>query len=241
MSGIAVPRKVFEVVIENRTYDVYNIEGKEHDGPNGEIKTWWLYYGGQLSKASGEVLIPPIDSPHWKPWHVSIERLNWDISFKQITTTKYKWDHLNFRSHTTCEMRCNGKLVYEFGTTGGSRGMSFAMAKAQYLETILCEHPFDFLNPDRMQGRKICWYGLPATVRVRNGERKWEIDIIPDYSDALNQEEWWAMLKSRKANFTAPDPDHDPLEAEYEADTLRDGYIRWGDALSDQHIYWFRK
>lgn len=121
-------RKTFIVIIRDKSYDVYDIEGKEHES-DGVKSTYWLYYSEQMQDG----IAPPIDSEHFKPYHKWIERLTWDISFKQKTTTKIKWDELRFSSHTQCEIRCNNKLIYSFGTTGGARGLSFAFAKAQYL------------------------------------------------------------------------------------------------------------
>jgi hypothetical protein len=230
------PRKIFSVFINDKEYDVYDISDKEHEGYNDTPKTWWLYYSDRLP----EGMLPPADSDYLKPWDSWIQRLVWDIKFTQRTTSKVKWDELRFSGNTWCEMWCNKKLVYAFGTTGGSRGMSFAMAKAEYLQTILCEHPYNFLAPETEQGRKICWYGLPATVKVKSSE-SWCIGIIPDYTAGLNKEEWWREYENRTKKFTTPDPDWDYLDKEDFNEGMRDDYINWGDALSDGNIYWFRK
>ena len=139
-------------------------------------------------------------------------------------------------------MWCNGKLVYEFGTTGGNRGMQFAMAKVQYMQVVLSEHPYNFFDPQTENGRKICWYGLPATVKVKS--HGWEIGIVPDYTAGLSKEEWWKELRRRESKYTNPDDGDkqmDEIEREEEREYEKDDYINWGDAFSDQHIYWFRK
>ena len=179
------PRKIFTVIIHKKEYDVFDIDGKEHAGYNDTPKTWWRYYSDRLPDG----LLPPSDSPHFEPMHSSIERRLWDLKFTQKTSTKEKWGKTQFRSSTWCEMRCNNKLVYAFGTTGGSRGMDFAMGKVKYLQVVLSEHCYNFFEPEKENGRKICWYGLPATVRVKSDT--WEISIIPDYTAGLNEEEWW--------------------------------------------------
>lgn len=232
---IGVPRKIFNVLIHDNEYDVYDIRGKEHQGYNGEPKTWWLYYSDRLP---GD-LIPPANSEYFKAWSSSIERLSWEIKFKQKTTSKVKWDELRFSGRTSCEMWCNGKLIYSFGTIGGSNGMSFAMAKAEYLKVVLCEHCYNFLDPQSEQGRKICWYGLPATVDVKSNG--WEIGIVPDYTTGFSKKEWWKEYDRRRKNHTAPDPDWDNMEKEDFEEGYRSDYINWGDALSDGNIYWFRK
>ncbi len=37
-------RKIFSVIIGKNEYDVYDVDGKEHAGLNGEPKTWWVYF-----------------------------------------------------------------------------------------------------------------------------------------------------------------------------------------------------
>lgn len=229
------PRKIFTVVIHDKEYDVYDIEGKEFDPGNGEPLTWWLYYGDRLPDG----LLPSIDSDDWEHWHVGIQRHCWDIRFKQKNTTKEKWGSTQFSNRTSIEMWCNGKLFYSFGTTGTDRGMAFAMAKVQYLQVVMSEHPFNFYDPQSENGRKIYWYGLPATVKVHR-EEAWEIGIVPDYTVGLNKEEWWKEYRTRKSNFGQTLEDWEENREEENNDEATN-YINWGDALSDQHIGWFRK
>lgn len=226
--------KVFHVVIQKQEYDVFDIEGKEHEGENGVPKTWWLYFSDRLPQGK----LPPHDSKHFVPYHVSIERLNWDIKFTQETRAKEKWSETHFSSTTSCEMWCNGKLVYSFVTNGGSGGMSFAMAKAQYMQTMLCEHSFNFLDAQSEHGRKIWWYGLPATVGIRSGDKKWEIVIVPDYSTGVSKETWWAEFKNRRSNYSQV-VDEDDIAVFNEEDDYSE-FINWGNAFSDQHIDWHR-
>lgn len=229
-------RKVFTVIIHNKEYDVYHIEGKEQDSGNGEPLTWWLYFDSRLPEGT----FPPIDSDKWVHYHSSIQRHCWEIKFKQVNTTKEKWGDTHFRNRTAVEMWCNGKLFYSFGTTGTDRGMSFAMTKVQYMQTMMSEHCFNFYNPDEENGRKIYWYGLPATVRVSSCD-KWEIGIIPDYTTGISKEEWWKEYKRRKTNIGEIPDDWDEIEKENDAENEDTDYINWGDAFSDGHINWFRK
>ena len=225
-------RKIFKVIIYDKEYYVYDIEGKEHMGENDTPKTWWIYYTDVTEEINK-------DSKYFVPFVKGINRLLWDIKITQRNTTKFKWDELRFNNHTYIEMWCNKKLVYAFSTLGDERGISFGMAKVQYLQTVLCEHPYNFLNPEEEQGRKICWYGLPATVRVQ--QDTWEIGIVPDYTTGLSKKEWWDELKRKKHNYlNEPDEDDDIIE-EYDSEAQYSDYINWGDALSDGNIYWFRK
>lgn len=226
---INTPRKIFEVLIHNKTYHVYDINGKEHEGWNGEPKTWWLYFADPMPEGA----IPPHDSESWEPWHKSINRHLWDIRFKQYNSTKEKWDATQFRSGLNCEMYCNNKLVYSFGTFD----MNFAFAKAQYLMVIMSEHPYDFFNSEKNNGRKIWWYGLPATVKVKS--EGWAIGVIPDYTTGIDKKQWWSEFKKRRSNLNEVVDDNDIQVFDGEDDDS--DHINWGDALSDQHIDWFRK
>lgn len=236
MKETAKPRKIFTVIIHKKEYDVYDIEGKEEDPGNGEPKTWWVYFADRLPDG----LLPPIDSDNWEHWHTSIQRHCWEITFRQSNTTKEKWGSTHFRNHTQVEMWCNGQLFYSFGTTGTDRGMSFAMAKVQYLQTALSEHPFNFYNPDSENGRKIYWYGLPATVKIRSSD-KWEIGIVPDYTAGLDKEAWWKEYTNRQTNIGKKADEDDLNDREDDHQAKETDFINWGDAFSDQHINWFRK
>ncbi len=229
-------RRIFTVLINGKEHDVYDIENKEHQGFNDIPKTWWLYHSERLP----EGLIPPLDSDNWKPFSSSVLRRCWEIKIKQINTTKEKWGETQFSNRINVEMWCNDKLIYKFGTSG--KYLDFAFAKIQYLQVVLSEHPYNFFNPESEVGRKICWYGLPATILT--GYEPGEIRIKPDYDSGLNQEEWWKEYEKRKHVFTNKD-DFDKQLDEIESDEYSEDkfnqIINWGDALSDGNIYWFRK
>jgi len=228
--------KVFEVMIYSKYYDVFDIDGKEHEGYNDIPKTWWLYNSERLPAG----LTPPIDSPHWEPFRKSISRRVWSISFKQGNTTKEKWGETQYSNYTGVEMICNGKPVYSFGTTGGDRGLTFGMAKAQHLIVMMEEHPFNFFNPESENGRKIYWKGLPASIRTKS--HPGEIGVVPDYTCGLSKEEWWRELLRREKKIPAKkDEDWAAIEEEDLRESMSSDYINWGDALSDGHIDWFRK
>lgn len=232
-------RIAYTVIIEGKEHDVWDIEGKELDCGNGEPLTYWVYMGDRLPDG----ISPPIDSDNWEHYHASIQRHLWDIKFTQTNTTKEKWGSTHFRNNTNVEMWCNKKMVYSFGTTGTQNGLSLAMAKAQYLQTVLSEHSYNFFNPQEENGRKIFWKGLPATIKVSTYQ-SWEVGIVPDYSAGIDKQQWWSELKSResfigKKEFDDEDDDMNDIE-DFNSDMERD-YINWGDALSDQYINWFRK
>ncbi len=229
-------RKIFTVLINNYEYDVFSIENRKHEGQNDTPDTWWLYHSNRLP----DNILPPEDSEYFVPYNCrSMERYVWDISFTQRVYTKEKWDETRFSSITRCEMKANNKLIYAFSTIGGDKGLSYAMAKVQYLQTLMGEHPYNFFEPESENGRKICWYGLPATINVKNDT--WEIGIIPEYSDELPKEAWWKELKRRESKYSKEAQEDIDMDNEYFEDDYSTDYINWGDVLSDQHIYWFRK
>jgi hypothetical protein len=220
--------KVGEVIINNKSYFIWNVPGKIQPSYNGEPDTWWVYFADSLPDG----MTPPADSESWKPYTKGINRLAWDLQFTEYNYTKEKWTDTDFRNSLKCRMSCNGKLIYEFGT----HDMGFALGKAQYLMVILCEHFYNFLNPEKELGRKIWWYGLPATVKPREAGK---IGIIPDYSTGIDRETWWKEFKLRRSNINEKaDPDDFSI---WDDEDEGSDYINWGDALSDGHIGWHRK
>lgn len=234
MEEIKTPRKLFTVLIGKSEYDVYDIDGKEHGGYNGEPKTWWIYHSERLPDG----LMPPSDSDSFKPYHNSIMRHVWTFNIKQGNSTKEKWGETQFRNGTQVEMICNGKPVYSFGTSG--KALDYAFAKIQYLMVQMGEHPYNFFEPEKENGRKIYWYGLPATIKT--GYEAGEIHIVPDYNAGLTKEEWWAELKRRETKIGGNvDSDFAEMEKDSRNEAFERDCINWGDALSDQHIDWFRR
>lgn len=231
-------RRIFDVYVNKNTYGVFDVPEKLH-GLDGS--TWWVYLG-KLPEGS----LPDPEDGALEPFCRSINCAVWEISVRQNTYTKYKWGGINFRASGAVEMKCNGKMVYEFSFGSGDGALGYAMAKAQMLTVQLAENPgFDFLNPMSNQGRKVHWYGLPAAVRV-NPYETWNIGIVPDYTEGLDKAAWWEELKRRKTNLPLPDKTDNfddcfnSHEEEHTSEAMQDDYINWGDALSDQHINWFR-
>lgn len=234
-------RKIFDILINDKTYTVYNIEEYEHEYGkwNGCPTTWWLDYSeyveyidetGDLEEADIRELVPYIDK--------GVNRICWEVRFKQRNYMKYKWDDWDLRSGGKCEIYANGKLVYSFF----SRDMNNALSTAQTMEWKLLEHPYNFLNSEEDHGRKIWYYGLPATIRNHSFEPG-EIGIVPDYS-YMSKSEWWDELKKRKTNITPNDykkNDDDESEDEsFEEDRRFSSWINHGDAFCDGMINWFR-
>lgn len=221
------PRKLFEVIVRDKTYDVYDIDGREHQGYGDIPKTWWMYYRERLPEGG----VPNRDSEHFVPFHKWIKRLLWDVRIKDYNSAKHKWDDWSFSHGTKCEMWCNGKQVYEFqcGDT------EYAFSKAQVLMTTMSEHCYNFFEPEKMEGRLIYFYGLPSILHPRKS-MPWEITISPDYGE-MDKNEWWSEYRKRSnpESIFEEEKDDDFDEDKY------DGYINWGDALSDDHIKWFRK
>lgn len=222
--------KMFSVIINDKEYDVYRIDEKSHDGTE---KNWWIYYSDKLPDG----IIPAVDSDYLEPWHPWIPRHSWDINFKQNTTSRRKDGELRYSNHTFCEMWYNKRLVYKFDVFGGSEGMNFAMSKANNLQVILREHSYHFLWPEQMQGRKICYYGLPATIEVNSNET-WKMRIIPDYS-LIDKESWWKGYKNKISKFVV-DENWAYMEEDWIIQYMEDDYINIVDILEAENIYWHR-
>jgi hypothetical protein len=237
-------RKAFDILIDDKPYTVYDINDYEHPNGhwNGTPKTWWLDYSDykpvdEDDEEEGEdfqprirELIPYVDK--------GVHRICWEIRYKQKNTVKYKWDDFDVRNGGSCQIYANGKLIYSFF----SRSVDFALAKAQYMMVQLLEHPYNFLEQEDNNGRKIWYYGLPATVKV--GYEPGNIRVVPDYTD-ISPETWWKEYYIRK-NPVIVQTDSESMEDkrmddESFAETKDYGEINHGDALWDGMINWFRK
>jgi hypothetical protein len=233
-------RRIFDVMIEGKLYPVYSIPGYEHQlgKSNGCPDNWWLDWSdyhetidedGEKNEPNIRELIPYIDR--------GTHRICWEIRYRQFNRMKYKWDEWDIRNGGVCEMYANGRLVYKFR----AREIGYALSRAQSLEAILLEHPFNFLNPQEEKDRKIWYYGLPATIRL--GCEPGEIGIVPDYS-YMSQKEWWDKLEEKKRKITPKDhkeTEDDALDREYfDEDRRFESWINHGDALWDGMIWWFR-
>lgn len=231
-------RKIFSVYIRDIKYDVYNIERKEHEGYNDIPKTWWLYFDQKRAEGWEH---PPLDSKHWVPFDRGIERRLWQFDIKQTNTHKIKWDSNRFSNNISVKMICNKKHIYSFGTFN----MNYALAKIQYLMVMLSEHPYNFFEPEKEDGRKIYYYGLPATVKP-NSCHPGEISIAPDLSE-ISKKEWWDELERRSKEFipkkynNVHEKEDDEVFNLVNDENRYSDYINWGDALSDGNINWFRK
>jgi len=227
--------KLFTVYINTKPYNVYNIEYKEHYGYNDTPKTWWLYY----NEVPILDLLPNPDDKAFVPFNCkSVIRRLWKFEIEQHNTTKHKHDNIDFRNSVMVKMFCNDKLVYKFFTIGTA--IDFALAKIQYLQVILSEHPYNFFEPETEEGRKIYWYGLPATIKT--GYDVGEIIIVPDYTTGLSPIKWFGEYQRRAKPYQQKNEKSDLEEIDDEEyfDEQRAQEINWGSALSDQHINWFR-
>jgi hypothetical protein len=108
-----------------------------------------------------------------------------------------------------------------------------------------------FLEPEKDDGRKIFFCGLPAFVY--RGYEVGEIKIIPDYSK-ISKKSWWRhyeLYNSRHEEKSYEEFEDDLDEGNYDMDLesskdntneyYNDDSINWGDALEDGKIWWFRK
>lgn len=241
-------RKVFDIYINDKPFPVFNIEGKEHNlgKANGCPDTWWLDYtrdeegnyfpektNSLLTEMTGSAterqLLPYIDK--------GVNRICWEISYKQGHTMKYKWDDCDIRSYGICTMKANGREVYKFRHSD----LQAAMREVQNLEEKLISHPYNFFHPENDDGRKIYYKSLPAFVRT--GYEVGEIKIEPDYS-VLPKEKWWRIYELfNERKYESADSifrDDALIHNDHLEECKRNDMINWGDALSDRWIDWFR-
>lgn len=215
-------RLLWYVIVDDKPCPVYDVPNRHHWHAiwNGGVSTWWLKMGGSFH-----------------PWPDRYaHRICFEYILKEYNRSKYKWDEMDIRKGVTVTINANGKPFLSFGA--GST--EYAFAKAQQIVVQAMEHPYNFLNPEEEKGRKIYFYGLPATVRPSS--HAGEIGIVPDYSVGVGKSEWWRLYKLRKAPVGGdPDKEWADMEAENTAEHEHDDYINWGDALSDGNINWFRK
>lgn len=221
----------YDILVDDKLRPVYRIKDREHMGLNDSPKNYWVWLGE-------EGVTPVYDSEDFVPYCRFIRRPVWELSFKEYNSVKFKWGDYIFRQGVRVEMKANGNLIYAFTTYR----MDFAVAKAQYLQVALAEHPYDFFNPEKEKARKIWWKGMPAFITPKKSYT-WEIIVHPDLS-CFSKNQWWEELARKEAKLltpdkTAPADDMDLLPDDPEADHNQ-GYINWGDAFSDQHIDWFR-
>ena len=229
-------RKVFEIQIRDEMYYVYSIEGYEHNlgKINGCPDIWWLDYSNYGTEFGDNIreLVPYIDK--------GVHRICWGVDYQQYNSTKYKWDEWDIRNGGICKITANGKLVYKFHY----RDLEGALAEASTKINDMIEHPFNFINPEEEIGRKIWYYGLPATILL--GCEPGEIRINPDYS-YLTPDEWWNELENRKTNVHPKDRvyvynemDMEKRDKEHFNEYREFGNINHGSVFYDGMIDWFR-
>jgi len=218
-------RVAFHVLIRDKSYAVYDIPKAYHSlgTANGESyeDTYFILYSNE-----------------WVPFiSKGVHRICWEIKYKQTNNAKHKWDEWRFSNAGHCEMWANGVLIYSFF----GRTISYALSKAEYLTVALLEFPgYDFLHPEKNEGKKVWWYGLPATVHPSSAHPG-EISIRPDYTE-IEKKKWWEFYKSKTRKEKNTDQESIEEEKEdFDEDSQSDS-INWGDAFeTGGRINWFRK
>ena len=216
-------REVYKILIGDTEHQVWDIDGYEHDYGkwNNEPPTYWI-------EMEGGILDPFIRN--------GVHRICWEINFKQSNYTKHKWGSTDIRSSGKCVIKANGREIYSFGASE----MGFAMSKAQYFETLISEHPYNFFEPEKEKGRRIWYYNLPATIEpsYNPGEIRIRPDYIGEFKGKKNQWKWWKEYyeRSRYKGFG----DTETHDEEHLEESREIGWFNHGDALWDGNIRWFR-
>lgn len=217
-------RVAYHVLINDKHYAVYDIPKAYHrlGTANGAPyeDNYFIYYANE-----------------WCPFiSKGVNRICWEIKYKQSNKAKNKWDEWMFSRIGNCEMWANGILIYSFH----SYSLSHALSKAEYLTVALLEFPgYDFLQPEKNMDKKVWWYGLPATIKPRQSE-PWEITVHPDYT-TIDKKEWWRLYAEKTAKISNSNKENNEEEKQDLEDDLQSDYINWGDAFeAGGRIDWFR-
>lgn len=220
-------RETYKILIGDTEHQVWDIEGYEHEYGkwNNEVPTYWV-------EMEGGILDPFIIT--------GVHRICWEVNFKQSNYTKHKWGSVNIRRSGRCIIKANGREVYSFL----SSDLGFAMSKAQYLTTLISEHPYNFFEPEKEKGRKIWYYNLPATIEPSSnpGEIRVYPDYVGEYEGKKNNWKWWKDYYERfryKGLSDSGIENHDGDEEQFE-ETRDVGWINHGDVLWEGNIRWFR-
>ena len=228
-------RKIFEVVINNSMCPVYSIEGYEHESGrrNGDPTEWWVDISDPVSpnQFGDTETVSPNESELVPYSDKCFNRICWGVDYKQKNYSKEKWGETRLNGTGVCNISANGKNVYKFI----SSDLGHALGKAQYIINALREHPYDFINPDSENGRKIYYHGLPATIRT--AYQPGDITVVPDFS-YIGEPEWWRLYNER-SKLIKDKPDRDDEDEEY--DNRPVDFINHGDVLWDGMINWFRE
>ncbi len=220
--------KAFELMINDNPYQVWNIMDYEHENGkwNGTPATWWLDYS---EPGEENVLVPYVD--------IGVHRICWEIRYKQKNYVKHKWGETDIRNSGRLDIYANGRNVYRMNC----RNLEYAMSNAMIMPYKLMEHPFNFLKREEENGRKIWYYGLPATISINDYDS--DIKVIPDY-EKISSAKWWKLYNERKKPVNLDDSVKDPdgLDMkEFSGETHKYDSINHGDPLWDGMINWFRK
>jgi hypothetical protein len=217
-------REVYKILIGEKEHQIWDIDGYEHEygKANNQPPTYWL-------EMEDETLEPYI--------RIGSHRICWEINYKQTNYIKHKWGSADLRSGGTCTINANGRKIYSFG----SSSLEYALSKAQSLVVELTEHPFNFFDQEKENGRRIWYYNLPATIQTREwsaGEISIKPDYIGEFEGRKNHWKWWEEWKKRSKykGFS----DEEDLDNEHLSEYRSSGSINHGSALSDGNIGWFR-
>ena len=215
-------RPAWKVMVGDEQYQCYWIEGLEHDYGkwNNEDPKLWVDFLGELT-----------------PYQRSLQRICWSFDIEQKNSAREKWNSTSFDSRILVNMIANGKPVFQFS----SRDMNYALARIQVLMIELCEHPYNFLDHESENGRKIWYEGLPAIIK--KGFDPGNILVSPDLTKMTLTEWKEEYAKTRLKKETPGTQDYD-MEKDSIDEMFYDDNDLWfnhGSALSDDRIDWFRK
>lgn len=216
--------KAFEVQINGKMFDVYSIDENKNQGIRKE--SLWVDYleHGLISYNDG------------------MHKICWGVVYEQFNKAKKTIGGIDFQDKSICYITANGKKIYEFEYStfkGSEYDLKGALDKACILIEKIKNHPFNFLNPEKEKGRKIWYYGLPATIELFGDFGM--VNIVPDLSFLSIQEWFYKLIKRTTKLEKEPTLYGKSPFSVYECPYEGIGTIRGKDVLTETGIDWFRK
>ena len=193
----------WDIVVNHRPHKAYQLEGYYHSVGSRWDDVWCCPRDENPCK---ENLIG----------YAADSVCSWGIEVKENKYRNYK--HEDVESSFGIIITRNGDHFYDFTC----RDMSYGIAKAQTLITMIKEHPINFSSFEfekQLIGRKIFYRDQPAIIR----------SYIHGQCCVMIEPDKTLIDKFSKPCWAYEDGDWDPYEQELKA-----------DCLEDHNIWWFR-
>jgi hypothetical protein len=221
--------RIFDTVINGKLTEIWSRnETHELGKANGCPDSWWA----KIVYDEHEKDEPEID---WIPFiDLGTNRPCFEINIKQSNYTKSKWGETSINGTCKVMITCNTREVYEVRC----RDIEYGLAKCQTLITEMCEHSFNFADPESEIGRKVWYYEQPGIIQSLLLDQgcvmiKFDKDAVDVKKDSDNSVIIASCIDRNGFNLSRPWNDNE-MEDEWDGrDTIKTD-------IFDHNIYWFR-